>query len=86
MEKILTPTAARKNLYKIISNVNRDSKPVIIQGTDKSKSAVLIAKKDYDSLQETMKLILNGQIRDAKNRENDESVDLDQMIQDLENE
>ncbi|AVI94945.1 putative Antitoxin of toxin-antitoxin stability system [Oenococcus oeni] len=86
METVITPSKARANLFSLIKDTNRDSKPVLIAGTDDDRSAVLIGKKNYDALQETMALIMNGQLQDAKNRENDESVDLDDMIHNIDNE
>lgn len=45
MEKIINPTTARTNLFSLIKNANRDSQPVIIAGSNDSRSAVLIGKK-----------------------------------------
>ncbi|WMB65071.1 type II toxin-antitoxin system Phd/YefM family antitoxin (plasmid) [Lactiplantibacillus pentosus] len=42
MEKIINPTTARTNLFSLIKNANRDSQPVIIAGSNDSRSAVLI--------------------------------------------
>lgn len=86
MEEITTPTKARANLFSLIHHINRDSKPVIISGSEEDKSAVLISKRDYDAMQETMALLMNGQLQDAFDRENDGEVDLDEMMQDLDNE
>lgn len=44
MEEITTPTKARTNLFSLIRHINRDSKPVIISGSDEDKSAVLISQ------------------------------------------
>ncbi|MCH5461792.1 type II toxin-antitoxin system Phd/YefM family antitoxin [Lactobacillus sp. LC28-10] len=89
MEKIVNPTKARSNLYALIKMTNQDSHPVIIAGADEERSAVLMSKKDYDAMQETMSLIMNGQLQDAiarQNDKNDEEVDLDQMIREIDNE
>jgi prevent-host-death family protein len=86
MEEITTPTKARTNLFSLIRHINRDSKPVIISGADENKSAVLISKRDYDAMQETMALLMNGQLQDAFDRENDDDIDLDEMTQELDNE
>ena len=86
MEEITTPTKARTNLFSLIRHINRDSKPVIIAGSEEDKSAVLISKRDYDAMQETMALLMNGQLQDAFDRENDDDVNLDDMMQDLDNE
>nr|WP_273933357.1 type II toxin-antitoxin system Phd/YefM family antitoxin [Lacticaseibacillus paracasei] len=81
-----TPTKARTNLFSLIRHINRDSKPVIISGSDEDKSAVLISKRDYDAMQETMALLMNGQLQDAFDRQNDDDIDLDEMTQELDNE
>ncbi|MBW7986734.1 type II toxin-antitoxin system Phd/YefM family antitoxin [Lactobacillus helveticus] len=86
MEKIINPTMARTNLFSLIKNANRDSQPVIIAGANDSRSAVLIGKKDYDALQETMNLMMNGQIQATFSRKDDESVDLNEMIKEIDNE
>ena len=83
---IITPTKARANLFSLIKETNRDSAPVFISGADTSKSAVLIGKKDYDALQEILSLFMNGQMPTAFSRENDESVDLENMIAEIDNE
>ncbi|MFT8606642.1 MAG: type II toxin-antitoxin system prevent-host-death family antitoxin [Liquorilactobacillus ghanensis] len=86
MGKIVNPTKARTNLFSLIKNANRDSTPVIIVGADESRSAVLIGKRDYDVLQETMKLIMNDQIQAALSRKDDESMDLDEMMKEIDEE
>jgi prevent-host-death family protein len=86
MAEITTPTNARANLFKLIQSTNRNATPIIIAGSDDSKSAVLMSKRDYDAQQETMALLLNGQIQDALNREGEKAVDLDEMIKELDNE
>ncbi|MHA8138561.1 type II toxin-antitoxin system Phd/YefM family antitoxin [Lactobacillaceae bacterium Scapto_B20] len=86
METTVNPTNARKNLFELIKDANRDSKPVIIAGANDDKSAVLMSKRDYDAQQETMELLLNGQLKDAIDRKNDKSVSLSQMMKDIDNE
>lgn len=83
---IVTPTEARANLFALIKEINRDSAPIFISGADNSKSAVLMGKQDYDALQETMALFMNGQMQATLSRENDESVDLARMIAAIDNE
>lgn len=46
----------------------------------------MIGKKDYDALQETMNLMMNGQIQATFSRKDDESVDLDEMIKEIDHE
>ena len=45
-----------------------------------------LGKKDYDALQETMNLMMNGQIQATLSRKDDESVDLDEMIKEIDHE
>lgn len=51
----ITVTKARENLYKLISEINLESKP--IQTTGKKRNAVLISEKDWNSIQETLHLL-----------------------------
>lgn len=74
---------ARKNFEKIIEEVNQNSKPVYIQGSTDNKSAVVLSKKYYDALQETLATIKNGQLAASIERQNDEYVDVDSMIRDI---
>lgn len=50
----INATNARKNLYNLISNTNRDSVPVHI--TSPRGNAVLISEDDWNSIQETLHL------------------------------
>lgn len=51
----ITVTKARENLYKLISEINLESKPIQITG--KKRNAVLISEKDWNSIQETLHLL-----------------------------
>lgn len=74
---------ARNNFDKIIEEVNQNPKPIYIQGSTDNKSAVLISKKYYEALQETLATIKNGQLVASMERENDEYVDVESMIRDI---
>lgn len=71
---------ARNNFDKIIEEVNQNPKPIYIQGSTDNKSTVLINKKYYEALQETLATIKNGQFVASMERENDEYVDVESMI------
>lgn len=86
MERIITPTQARADLDSLIKETNRDSKPVIIAGSDEEHSAVLVSKRDYDAWQETLALVMNGQLKDTLDRQSDDDVDLDTMMKGIDNE
>ena len=45
---------ARANLFKLLEQVNQESKPCII--TSRRGDGVLISKDDWDSIQETLYL------------------------------
>ena len=48
-------TKARANLYKIVSDVNEYSQPIIITN-NRGKNAVLISEDDWLAIQETLYL------------------------------
>ena len=54
------PIQAKKDFYKIIKFVNKNSTPVEINGRIENESAVIISAKDYKSLQETLYLMNEG--------------------------
>ena len=51
---VITATAARANLYKLIDSTKNSHEPVIISG--KRNNAVLISEEDWNSIQETLYL------------------------------
>ncbi len=51
---ILSASQARANLFKLLEQVNQDSKPCII--TSRRGDGVLISKDDWESIQETLYL------------------------------
>ena len=50
----LNVTNARKNLYRLIDEVNESHAPVTITG--KERSAVLVSEEDWNAIQETLYL------------------------------
>jgi prevent-host-death family protein len=51
---IYTSTQARANLFNLIDETNKTHEPIYIKG--KRSDAVIIAKKDYEAIQETLYL------------------------------
>ena len=51
---ILTASAARSKLYRLIDQTNESHEPVIISG--KRSNAVLVSEDDWKSIQETLYL------------------------------
>ncbi|MBD8087268.1 type II toxin-antitoxin system Phd/YefM family antitoxin [Limosilactobacillus sp. c11Ua_112_M] len=83
MDNVITPTNARNNLYNLIKKVNADHTPVTISSSKNSGSedAVLISKKDWDAIQETMYLEETGVGDIVRQRESDNSgfTDVDEI-------
>ena len=48
-------TSARKNLYRLISDVNSNSTPITITNS-RGKNAVLLSEDDWNAIQETIYL------------------------------
>ena len=51
----MNATAARKNLYQVIAEVNANSMPITITNSH-GKNAVLVSEEDWNSIQETLYL------------------------------
>jgi len=52
---VLTASAARANLYRLIDQASESHRPIMIAG--KKSSAVLVSAEDWASIQETMYLL-----------------------------
>ena len=52
---VLTATAARANLYRLIDQAAASHQPIVIAG--KNASAVLLSAQDWADIQETMHLL-----------------------------
>ena len=52
---IMNVTTARKNLYRLIQDVNESSQPVTITNS-RGKNAVLLSETDWNYIQETIYL------------------------------
>ena len=79
MDNVVTPTQARRNLFNIIKNVNRDKEPVTIKPTKSEE----IGEDDWNAIQETLFLVNQGVDKQIKARENDEEEDFDQVWKSL---
>lgn len=70
-------TTARKDLYKIVKEVNKTHEPLLITG--KEVSAVLIGESDWKSIQETLYLSsipgMSDSIKEGMKAEIDEFSD-----------
>lgn len=52
----ITATAARKDLYNVITRVNEDCAPVVITNS-RGKGAVLVGEDEWASIEETLYLM-----------------------------
>lgn len=73
--KNYTPTNARKNFYLILKDINQKNEPVTITPTNgnEDEAAIIISKKDWDSIAETLYLENTGTLANVHNREDDNS-------------
>ena len=71
-------TAARNNLYKLVSDVNVDSNPITIVN-NKGKNAVLVSEDDWNGINETLYLYsvpgLVDSILESKNEPKESRVE-----------
>lgn len=78
----VTATAARKDFYNLISQVNDDCKPIAIT-TSKGKGAVLVGEDDWASIEETLYISsipgMAKKIDEACNEEAADSVPADSL-------
>lgn len=66
---VITPTKARKDFFKLLQEVADSHKPVLVHGKN---DIVMVAKEDWDAIQETLHLYQNGQAQDVLERKNSE--------------
>ncbi len=60
---VLTASAARANLYRLIDQVSESHEPIMIAG--KKSSAVLVSAEDWKAIQETLNLLSIPGMRDS---------------------
>jgi antitoxin YefM len=60
---VLTASAARANLYRLIDQATESHQPIVIAG--KKAAAVLISAEDWSAIQETMHLLSVPGMRDS---------------------
>jgi antitoxin YefM len=61
--KTITVTDARKNLYRLIDQVNQSHEPVYILG--KRATGVLVGEKDWSCMQEALQILTNTELRES---------------------
>ena len=53
---IVNPSQARKVFYQLLKDVNKTNEPIYISGKKEESEAVMVSKKDWDAIQETLYL------------------------------
>lgn len=71
--KVVTPSNARKDFYKLLKEVNDNHQEVEIISDKTENNAVLIGKDDWDAIKETLYLEQIGVMSVVRERENDDS-------------
>lgn len=74
-----TPTNARKNFYELLGRVSEESTPIEITNTKNGESAVLISKKDWEAIQETLYLQNTGVLNRIEQFEEEETEELGEV-------
>ena len=69
------PTKARQHLYQILKAINQQKKLITVTPANgnEDQAAIIIAKKDWDSIAENVYLENTGTLAKARERENDDS-------------
>lgn len=71
--ELLSVSEARKNLYKIVDNLANTHVPTLIKG--KRNNAVLLAKEDWDNIQETLYLVSIPGMRESILKADEEPIE-----------
>ncbi|MGX7015070.1 type II toxin-antitoxin system Phd/YefM family antitoxin [Vagococcus silagei] len=58
----------RKNLRSYMKQVNDDADALIVTTTDVEDTVVVLSKRDYDSMQETLRVLSNDYVMDKIRR------------------
>ncbi len=78
----VTATAARKDIYKLITRVNEDCKPIAITNA-KGKGAVLLGEDDWAAIEETLYIMgvpgMAQTLLDARNEDLGKCLDADEL-------
>lgn len=78
---IISVSELRKNLYNVIKSVTKNHEPITITSRNAEDEAILLSKKDWEDIQETLFLLSNKDARDtilsALNEPIEEGVEID---------
>lgn len=73
MQNVYTPTNARKNFFGLLKQAATEKQAITIQQKDPNLDAVIVNKKDWVSIQETLYLHNTGTLDKVLERERDDS-------------
>lgn len=78
---VINPSNARKDLYKLLKAVNKTHHEIEIISDKEENNAVLIGRKDWESIKETLYLKQQGVLDVVREREKDNSgyTDIDEL-------
>lgn len=79
--KILNPTEARKNIYKIQREIIKSHEPVLITG--KEGNTIMVSEEDWNAIQETLFLLsvpgMRESIKKGMETPLEECLDLEEL-------
>lgn len=58
----------RQNLRKYMKQVNEDAEALIVTTKDVDNTVVVLSKREYDSIQETLRVLSNNYVMDKIRR------------------
>ncbi|MGL9810069.1 type II toxin-antitoxin system Phd/YefM family antitoxin [Enterococcus sp. DIV0970a] len=71
----------RQNLSKYMKQVNEDAEALIVTTKDVDDTVVVLSKREYDSIQETLRVLSNNyvmdKIRGGEQQFSDENLEFD---------
>ncbi|PTE69549.1 prevent-host-death protein [Staphylococcus devriesei] len=78
---IKSSTVAKDEFYDLLKQVNDKEEPIIISSSNNQRDAVIIGKKQWNSIQETLYLESTGTMNKIRERLNDNSgyTDIDDI-------
>ncbi|AFZ49580.1 type II toxin-antitoxin system Phd/YefM family antitoxin [Dactylococcopsis salina] len=82
--KQLSVQQAREQLYELINEVTQQHQLIYISGDDKNNDVVLLAKKDWEAIQETLYLNQIPGMVESIHEASQEAIDECISVEDLE--
>ncbi len=64
MNKEITTTALRKDLFQILAEISETQEPIAVINSKLNKSVVIMSEDEYTAIEETLYLLSNPKNRD----------------------